>query len=116
MTFGEFLSRVINDGLAEVRRVYSRPTDRHKLEGAIAGLELCRGLNPHGLATALQVVRRDMMSRLLLLGRAGDHYWRMRYREAQVEWVCNVVSALLQEQGNNLARKLRRRCFLAPRL
>ena len=25
----------------------------------------------------------------------GEDYWRVRCREAEIEWVCNVVSAML---------------------
>ena len=98
MTYQDFLTKVIDEGIAEVRKHYTAEKDRHKLEGAEAGFELCRGKTPVVLLHELVKAReasRDAMSGTIEEG--GDEtlksYWKLRYTELQVEWVLNVLSA-----------------------
>lgn len=105
------LERVIGDGIEAVKRDYNRERDERKQAGAIAGFEACRGRLPTQLAALLAEARLDR-------GRAhrdaherrkggtkeeqdnvSAKYWYWRCRESEIEWVCNVVSAVLANQG-----------------
>jgi hypothetical protein len=91
MEYGQFLSLVIDDGIEAARQSYNKPQDHLKREGAIKGFEECRGLDPAKLAARLSEARQ--MTHTKLYHEAAD-YWYWRCREAEIEWVCNVVSAL----------------------
>lgn len=96
MQLFDFLTRVIDDGIAAAKADYNTPEQAHKLEGAIAGFEACRGLLPHQLGELLIESRRNQMA-------AYDGeikaYWRLTCFAAEVEWVCNCVSAILENEG-----------------
>lgn len=99
MEYGAFLTRIIEDGLVACRKSYAdRP---NKLEGSIAGFEACRGKQPMELAILLQEARRNM-ALALVDGTSIDDYWRKRCYYAEIEWVCNVVSAALQNEGKSI--------------
>ena len=92
MDFQEFLTQVIDEGIEATKVSYACPEQQYKLQGSIAGFEACRGRNTDELrellaatATATQDARR----------RKAFNYWWYRCYEAEVEWVCNCVSALL---------------------
>ncbi len=89
-SYQDLLARVIGDGI-EAARVDYRPGP--ELDGSVAGFEACRGRTPEQLAALLQEARLEARR-----GQAGD-YWFWRCRELEVEWVCNVVSAALLNQG-----------------
>jgi len=93
-----FLSRVIDDGIVAVEKDYAgdSPAKSLKREGAIKGFEECRGKTPEELVelktqTGAKVneAYRDQ----------AEDYWYWRCRDAEVEWVCNVVSAMLVNEG-----------------
>ena len=96
MGYLEFLERVIDDGLAAAKIEYAN--DPPKLHGAIAGFEMCREMSPAMLAQVLTAARQIRGEK-----RAGsdplDAYWKSRCAELEVEWVCNVVSAALVNEG-----------------
>lgn len=102
-TYDEILERIITDGLAEVRVAYAAPEDHHKRDGAIEGFEACRGKTPPELvecwraaeARATQITREEFRE-----ARATD-YWRQRYKTLQIEWVCNVISVGLVNDGHD---------------
>lgn len=96
MTMQQFLDRVIDDGIAAAKADYTREDQAEKLRGSIDGFELCRGLNPLQLRDVFTAANQDADRRML--ERAPD-YWYWRCRALEVEWVCNVVSAALQNQG-----------------
>ena len=95
MTYDALLDRIIADGVAACERDYAADTE--KREGAVAGFEVCRGKAPAELARILKNARDRTFAARLSDKRAG--YWRIRCFESEVEWVCNVVSAALQNQG-----------------
>ena len=85
MTFDEVLSCVINDGLVGARRSYASSPD--KLKGATEGFE-----------TELQALL-TLASSKTKEAYAADNYWEVRCFEAEVEWVCNNMSAYLVSLG-----------------
>lgn len=96
MTLEEFLNRVIDDGIAAVKKDYRQPHQKEKRDGSIAGFEACRGktlLELNELLQASHTSTADAHDR-----RAKDYWW-FRCYELEVEWVCNCVSALLVNQG-----------------
>lgn len=92
-SYDYFLGRVIDDGIAAARKSYKDASN--KLEGSIAGFEACRGKNPLQLKILFDTTR----------GQAHVHegniedYWRARCYELEIEWVCNVLSAALHNEG-----------------
>jgi hypothetical protein len=90
--YQQFLHQVIEGGILGAEKDYTG----EKLEGAKAGFELCRLMHPATLGLVLTAAEQDAQ-------RARDenpnHYWYWRCRAAEVEWVCNVVSAMLFNQG-----------------
>lgn len=67
-----------------------------KREGAVAGFEACRNKTVFELRQQLHLA-----ANLADIARATDRerYWYHRCFHAEIEWVCNVVSACLQNQG-----------------
>ena len=92
MTFDEVLSCVINDGLVGARRSYASSPD--KLKGATEGFEACRGKNIAELQALLTLASSKTKEAY-----AADNYWEVRCFEAEVEWVCNNMSAYLVSLG-----------------
>jgi len=90
MNFHDFLSRVIDEGIAAASESYAAPEEKEMLEGALAGFEACRKKNTAELAALLAQARKACRDGF---GQVG--HWRRRCYEAEIEWVCNVVSAAL---------------------
>lgn len=102
MNFASFLDRVIEDGIAAARTDYSRPEQKSKLEGSIEGFEACRGKDPAALALlAARAAKDTELARMHLHEDeiSTGEYWKKRCREAEIEWVVNVVSAALHNAG-----------------
>lgn len=98
MNYVEFLNGVIDGGIAAATRDYSKPHQQSVLEGSVAGFEACRNLAPHQLKELL-VNMRDAYSRACGDRAEVDAYWRLRGIAAEIEWVCNCVSAMLVNEG-----------------
>lgn len=67
-----------------------------KLRGSVAGFEACRGQSLDGLRDVLEAAKtatRDAYAR------EADDYWWFRCYQLEVEWVCNVVSCVLMNEG-----------------
>jgi hypothetical protein len=96
MTFDKFLTRVIDEGIAAAKADYTRPNQKHKLKGSIAGFEACRGKDTNGLKELLEATATATWE---AHEREAKDYWWYRCYEAEVGWVCNCVSALLQTAG-----------------
>jgi hypothetical protein len=96
MPYPDFLNAIIDDGENEVRERFLRPNQKIRLEGALEGFDVCRGKGPEDIAALLDEARerRQRASR----DRARD-YWFWREREAQIEHVLGVISALLYSNG-----------------
>jgi hypothetical protein len=93
MTFKDFLARVIDDGIKAASESYKdRPM---KLEGAIAGFEACRCKTVFELRQRLHAAANAKN-----LARVVDRtrYWYYVCYHAEIEWICNVVSAALQNE------------------
>lgn len=100
LTLGGLLERTIDDGIDAARRDYTEPRDAERLEGSVAGFEACRGRTPEQLAVLLTEARRETQAAYRAdPDPAATRYWYWRCRELEVEWVCNVVSAVLANEG-----------------
>jgi hypothetical protein len=103
MTYGEFLVRIIADGIVAAREDYSRPDQEAKLRGSVEGFEACRGKTPVELLGVLAEARKASHTAFARVNHSEiseQEYWRIRCHEAEVEWVANVVSAMLANQGD----------------
>ena len=92
----EFINRVVDEGIAAAKEDYSAPKDEDKLNGALEGFELCRNKVPHEIEVLLMQARETTRQAHM---RGADNYWKIRCREAEIEWVANCVSAVLHNQG-----------------
>lgn len=100
MNYEQLLTRLIDEGIAEVSEVYAKPEDHHKRDGAIEGFEACRGKTPEQLVALFTAVE-DACAKIRAerADASDDHlrrYWKTRYKALQVEFVCNVVSVGLE--------------------
>ena len=96
MHYGEFLTHLIEDGIEAARFDYGRRPDQSQMRsGAIKGFEECRDRTPSQLSSLLTESRQITQDKLW--AQAPD-YWYWRCRAAEIEWVCNVVSAMLHNQ------------------
>jgi hypothetical protein len=93
MDYATFLNRIIEDGIAAAKKDYEN--DQQKRDGATKGFDECRGKTPEELVALWTEASKKVQDDL---GEAND-YWFWRCREAEIEWTCNVVSAMLVNQG-----------------
>jgi hypothetical protein len=93
--YEDFLARIISEGIAAARESYKNSP--LKLEGAIAGFEACLNKSIDELRDVLEQAKRN---RNQALARNDGSYWKYRCFESEVEWVCNVVSAALLNEGS----------------
>jgi len=118
MNYQNFLTRVIDEGIQAARKDYDQPDEIDKLTGSVAGFEACRDKSPTELKTMLtnsrvgtfrarEDHRREAGPAQLdanfhgSLTEEAKGYWWYRCFEAEVEWVCNVVSAMLLNEGRS---------------
>jgi hypothetical protein len=94
MDYADFIHRVIEEGLAACKESYKGKDV--KLKGAIEGFEACRIKLPEQLAVILQDARKETAK--AHIEKAPD-YWRYACKLAEIEWVCNCVSAMLLNEG-----------------
>ena len=97
MNYQKFLKKIIEDGIKGAKKDYKSPDQKLILKGSIAGFEACCGKNPIELRKLLD--NAGVRSQQAMLKQARD-YWYHRGFVSEVEWVCNVVSAMLMNQGN----------------
>lgn len=97
-TYHQLLEHVINDGIAEVRVAYADSKDHHKRDGAIEGFEACRYKTPADLV-ALWTDAERIAAQISHDPKNTDSYWRQRYKALQIEFVCNVISVGLVNDG-----------------
>jgi hypothetical protein len=98
VTLDAFIREVVDGGITAARRDYAGADEHHRQmrEGAVRGFEECRGKEAFELA----LLRGDATERADQAFRAqAPDYWYWRCRAAEVEWVCNCVSAVLHNQG-----------------
>jgi hypothetical protein len=118
MTYEDLLARIIEDGIAEVRATYAdpkrtidddiitegsphyiEPKDVHRLAGALAGFEACRGKSLSELAAIYAQADQACVESRRVDIESNNAYWEKRYATLQIEWICNVVSAGLINNG-----------------
>jgi hypothetical protein len=94
MTLKALLDRIADDGIKACSENYKN--NPKKRDGAIAGFNACRDKTIFELRQQLHIAANAAD-----VARAVDreNYWYLRCFEAEIEWVCNVVSACLQNQG-----------------
>lgn len=104
MHYNDFLHRLITLGIESARKSYGGggAHDVDQLTGSIDGFMECRGLQPEQIAALLAEARRKTQEAFV---RASEReipegtYWRLRSREAEIEWMANCVSIILVNQG-----------------
>lgn len=92
MSYAKFLDRVIDDGITSARLSYVGPTNEMKLNGSLSGFTACRGLTPYRLDKLKK--KADATANHCRMTHDPE-YWFWTCRAAEIEWVCNVVSAAL---------------------
>jgi hypothetical protein len=92
MNFNDVLNVVIDDGINAALQSYSKPYQSLKREGSIFGFNECRGLNAQKLAELLISAEKTTKDKMM---KNSHDYWYWRCRHAEIEWVCNVMSAVL---------------------
>jgi hypothetical protein len=98
MNYNEFLSRIIDEGIDAAKSDYTDPKDKLRLDGSIAGFEACRGKQPNELVEVWQKANDNMNN---AFHEEKNDYWWYRCFQLEVEWVCNVVTAMLMNEGFN---------------
>ncbi len=96
MHHNQFLTQIIDRGIAAARMSYAKPRNARKLAGSVSGFEACRNKSIDELKHTLECARiatRDA------LAQQHDDYWWFRCYALEVEWVCNCVSAVLYTSG-----------------
>jgi hypothetical protein len=96
MNYIEFLNRIIEEGIESAKIDYVKPEEKQSLDGSIAGFEACRDKLPHQLIEVWQKGSDDVNN---AFHEQKDNYWWFRCYQAEVEWVCNVMSAMLINEG-----------------
>ena len=103
MDYNKFLNKVIDNGIAAAKKDYTHKDQAALLRGSIAGFEACRGKTAAELAEILKEAKEDSFRAYLkrpdLTDEELEESWEKRGYESEVGWVCNVVSALLANEG-----------------
>lgn len=112
VTIADFINRAIDRGIEGVKESWPGTDERDtaRREGSIEGFEACRGKTPTEILDVLANVRRECNEFMQLddseqdkiaggTGLGNHHYWRLRHREVQIEWVANCLSAALVNSG-----------------
>lgn len=96
MLWIDALNAVIDDGIEAARLDYARPDQKLKLDGSIRGFEDCRGKTAEEIGKLLAQANQDADD---ARRREAQDYWHWRCRAAEIEWVANVLSAILMNEG-----------------
>ncbi len=96
MTYYEFLEKIINEGIQAAKAGYILPDQKQELEGSIIGFQRCRDKLPQELLYELRKAREKTEK---AHHEQSDRYWFIRCQEAEIEWVCNCISAMLVNEG-----------------
>jgi len=102
MTYEEFLNEVIERGIHGVLFDFGKPEDKPKLEGSLEGFRACRGKKANEIADLLALAREASSRAFMEVSEkkiSSEEYWKLQYIAAQVEWVANVLSAVLPNYG-----------------
>lgn len=96
MQLSEALEKIAEIGIEAANRDYCRPDQEDKREGSVLGFTECRGKTIPELAALLAAANARVVE--AHRDRAKD-YWYWACRRAEIEWVANVVSAMLMNVG-----------------
>lgn len=96
MDFPTLLAEVIRRGIEAADQDYAKYPEKRR--GAIAGFNACRGKTPEQLAKLLESARATT-HRYYAEQVPTTIYWEARCFEAEVEWVANCLSVVLQNEG-----------------
>lgn len=95
MTLAEFKNRVIEDGIASVKR---REKRLELLKGGLAGFELCRSLEtPIAFQDVLAERHKEEARKRREYEK--DDYWEYRYATIQVEFVYGLMKVGWSQSG-----------------
>ena len=105
LRYQEFLNKVIDESKLNVMTDFGRShregqadsKDIACIQGALAGLEACRNCSPPQLSTLLE--RAAQAHHKAFHQTILNRYWRLTCFLFEVEWICNVVSVVLANQG-----------------
>ena len=99
MTYDQFLTRIIDDGIIAATEDYKN--NGPQLNGSIRGFEACRGKTPAQLADLLVEANTAASAAIKQRPNTNDlsAYQEARHFAAEVEWVVNCVSAVLINEG-----------------
>lgn len=98
MDYYEFLNRIIDEGIAAATADYTDPSDKQHLDGSIAGFNACRNKLPEQLVETWTEAGKLVNA---AFGDPEENYWYHRCYQLEVEWVINVVSAMLVNEGQD---------------
>lgn len=95
-SYSAFVEEVTKREEAVARDTYVGPGRARELEGALEGLEACRGLPP--LVMPMRALIREQSTLLEDLRSSDDlmRFWKQRCKLSAIEWVAQVVSAVLE--------------------
>jgi hypothetical protein len=96
MDYEQYLTRIVDEGIAAAKTDYTKESDKDRLKGSVEGFEACRGKSPAELKTLLVTASERVKQAYL---DEAENYFEIRCYEAEVEWVCNCVSAILMHEG-----------------
>jgi hypothetical protein len=100
MDYFTALDAIIRRGIEGVNKSFA--DEPHKRDGSIEGFDACRDKTPLDLFDVLDGSRKrtakaKQASQEKLI--EMKDYWKVRYAEIQVEWVCNCVAVMIVNQG-----------------
>lgn len=92
----DLLTKTIEIGIDAAKMDYAGAQNGDKLHGSISGFNACRDKTPTEIAALLGEANITVIEKRR--ERSSD-YWYWRCRAAEIEWVANVISAVLVNQG-----------------
>lgn len=118
LRYQDFLNKAVDESIKGAKESYGHRTDSKgnaMLEGSIAGLNACRDLSPPQLSQLL--MRAKTVQHKAFRSTVIERYWRVNCFMAEVEWICNVVSVALVNQGvEPIVEPTMRAAMLASRI
>ena len=97
MNLADVLNRIIEDGIKASKADYCKPDQKNKLDGSIRGFEDCRNKTPVEIVELFYEAQRR--AQLAYFSDSPEGYWFWRCRASEIEWVANVLSAVLVNEG-----------------
>ncbi len=118
LRYQDFLNKAVDESIKGATESYGKRVDsrgRAMIEGSLAGLNACRDLSPPQLAALLE--RAKKVHHMSMHRTVIERYWRINCFMHEVEWICNVVSVALVNQGiEPIIQPTMRAAMLASRI